>query len=78
MTARSLTAPGEPYVGLARLARRFCDTLISGAGLLAVILTLWLRLFRAGGVSALAKAVVWTLFWPLWLVYLIAFVGVRL
>ena len=53
-------------------------TLQGGAGLLWLIFTLWLRSFRAGGVAALAKAVVWTLIWPLWGPYLIAFVGVRL
>jgi hypothetical protein len=53
-------------------------TLQGGAGLLWLIFTLWLCSFRAGGIAALAKSVVWTLIWPLWGPYLIAFVGVRL
>jgi hypothetical protein len=57
---------------------RGLDTLQGGAGLHWLIFTLWLRSFRAGGVAALAKAVVRTLIWPLWGLYLIAVVGVRL
>jgi hypothetical protein len=79
MTCHSLALQSEPLGRQPSGAlRRGLDTLQSGAGLLWLIFTLWLRSFRAGGVSALAKAVVWTLIWPLWVLYLIAFVGVRL
>jgi hypothetical protein len=79
MTAHSLAVRGEPLGGQPGSAlQRGLDTLQGGAGLLGLIFTLWLRSFRAGGVAALAKAVVWTLIWPLWVLYLIAFVGVRL
>lgn len=79
MTTHALAVHREPFGGRpASLAKRSFDTLYSGAALLAIILRLWLRALRAGGLTALAKAVVWTLIWPLWLLYLIAFVGVRL
>jgi hypothetical protein len=79
MTAHSLAVRGEPFGGRpAGVVQRGLDTLQGGAGLLWLIFTLWLRSFRAGGVAALAKAVVWTLIWPLWVLYLIVFVGVRL
>lgn len=79
MTCQSFAVRGEPFGRHgARFLQRSLDTLQGGAGLLALSLKLWLRSFRAGGVSALAKAIIWTLIWPLWLLYLIAFVGVRL
>jgi hypothetical protein len=79
MTCDSLALQSEPFARQpGRALQRGLDTLQGGAGLLRLIFTLWLRSFRAGGVAALAKAVVWTLIWPLWVLYLIAFVGVRL